>query len=271
MSWAELLVKGAPLAVNGLKAAAKTVGNVGSFVVKNWKGVAATSAAGWVAVNKKEGEGVANTALRGLLNDNVSKSMEEKGLVGAANTVSFGSKGKDKSVLENITDAAAGEGTYNKTRNAVGAVVDEGVGAYQGAKEKVSNLTNDTPAVGTGGASPSMESQYASVSPYNGVNDYIGRMTNGNVSNMNAIELAVAAYMMFSSRFGWLAKAGGAVLGGVATKDITSRQQQRYAQQQAMLQQNYDKIASQQPSPQSGQSAPETLTEPNYDIIHRNR
>lgn len=266
MGW-EMLAKGLPLVGRFVAKAATGIGN---FVSKNPRTATAWAAAGYVGVKKKEGEGFVDTVIREAKGEEFSNHLKENGLVGGANAVAFGSKGKDKAILKNVTDSAAGEGTYDKTRNAVGAVVDEGVGAYQGAKEKVMNITNDVPVV-SGGAVPSAESQYASVSPYNGVNDYIGRMTNGNVSNMNAIELAVAAYMMFSSRFGWLAKAGGAVLGGVATKDITHRQQQRYVQQQAMLQQNYEKIASQQSSPQSEQSAPETLTEPNFEVIHRNR
>lgn len=266
MGW-EMLVKGLPIVGKVISRAAAGIGN---FVSKNPKTASAWAAAGYVVAKNKEGEGFVDTVVREAKGEDFSKHLSEKGVVGAANAMAFGSKGKDKAILKNVTDIAAGEGTYDKTRKAAGAVVDEGVGAYQGAKEKVLNMTNDAPVV-SGGATPSAESQYASLSPYNGVNDYIGRMTNGNVSNMNAIELAVAAYMMFSSRFGWLAKAGGAVLGGVATKDITNRQQQRYAQQQAMLQQNYEKIASQQPSPQSGQSAPETLTEIDYEVIHRNR
>lgn len=261
-------VKILPKVGNLLKGGAASLSKAAGCMYKNWGATLALGGVAYAKAKEKDGEGLISSASRQLLGEKDTADIKKKGLVGGASGFLFGEDSKNKPIAENVTDVLFGQGSYKTVKDGAGNVVSEATGAYQSAKGALTN--RDAPVVGGSGMVNDQSAQYAQVAPYNGVNDYIGRMTNGNVSNMNAIELAVAAYMMFSSRFGWLSKIGGAVLGGVATKDITNRQSLRQARELAVLKQNYDNLST-QPEKQLPQQPPLEQAEEMSYVQHRNR
>lgn len=206
--------------------------------------------AAWFYMTKEDGEGILTTAGKEILGEKV----KEDGIAGGLKEAVFGSDNADKSVVGNVTDLAFGEGTYEgaiqKVSDAYHATSDyarqgmsfvrdsvmpqgqPGTNLQQGQLlyDANGNVVGAYP--GAGAYNPQQVAAMQSATPFSSIGGFINQISGGKVTGLNALEIVAAAYMMFGSRFGWLGKIAGALIGGVAAKDITNRSAMIQMQQQ---------------------------------------
>lgn len=205
----------------------------------------------WLYMTKEDGDGILTAAAKDIFGE---EKVKETGIAGGVKEAVFGSNNADESVLENVTDLAFGEGTYEgaiqKVSDAYHATSDyarqgmsfvrdsvmpqgqPGTNLQQGQLlyDANGNVVGAYP--GAGAYNPQQVAAMQSATPFSSIGGFINQISGGKVTGLNALEIVAAAYMMFGSRFGWLGKIAGALIGGVAAKDITNRSAMIQMQQQ---------------------------------------
>lgn len=250
----------APVAGKAITATAKTGVEAGKAVGKAALKNPLYAGAAWLYMKKEDGEGIIPAATRELLGESAVK---KGGLSQGVKDMVFGDDNADKSLAENVTDLTLGEGTYQRGLNGASEAYQNAKGyAQQGvalARDSVmpqqgqllydanGNVVGAYP--GAGAYNPQQVAAMQSANPFSSMGSFVNQMSGGTITGLNAVEIMAAAYMMFGSRFGWLGKIAGALVGGTAAKDITNRS--------AMIQQQQQMSSGVQPAYQQPQYVPQ--------------
>lgn len=264
--------------MGGWSTLGKALSKVSTFLVKEGYGVGkglgkaairhpVAAGAAWVYMKKEDGEGILPAVAKEIFGE---EKVTETGIAGGVNETVFGTHNTDKSVLENVTDLAFGEGSYK-------GAVQKGSDAYHAASDYArqgmsfvrdsvmpqgqpgtdvqqgqllydanGNVVGAYPGAGAYTYNPEQVAAMQSANPFSSMGGFVNQISGGKVTGLNALEIVAAAYMMFGRRFGWLGKIAGALIGGTAAKDITNRsamiqqqQQMGYGVQPSYPQQQY--------------------------------
>lgn len=270
--------KSAPVVGKAISATAKTGVEAGKAVGKAALKNPLYAGAAWLYMKKEDGEGILPAASREIFG---ADTVKNGGLLQGVKNTAFGEDNADKSLAENVTDLALGQGTYKNGLNSASEAYQNAKGyAQQGisfVRDSVmpqqgqpgtdmqqgqllydanGNVVGAYP--GAGAYNPQQVAAMQSANPFSSMGSFVNQVSGGKVTGLNAIEIMAAAYMMFGSRFGWLGKIAGALIGGTAAKDITNRsamiqqqQQMGYGVQPAYQQPQYVPQYPQQPVQQS--------------------
>lgn len=247
----------APVAGKAITATAKTGVEAGKAVGKAALKNPLYAGAAWLYMKKEDGEGIIPAATRELLGESAVK---KGGLSQGVKDMVFGDDNADKSLAENVTDLTLGEGTYQRGVNGASQLYQDarGLARQQGQPgsdmqqgqllyDANGNVVGAYP--GTGAYNPQQVAAMQSANPFSSMGSFVNQMSGGTITGLNAVEIMAAAYMMFGSRFGWLGKIAGALVGGTAAKDITNRS--------TMIQQQQQMSSGVQPAYQQPQYVPQ--------------
>lgn len=179
-----------------------------------------------------------NPLLKQISNDLIGVETSDKlangGVIGAANALAFGSENADRSILHNAADAFVGEGTADAVRATVTGITGNGHQA--------------------GSVDSQQSAMLASQNPFQGYNDMVSNFTGGKMTGLNLASMLGAMYLVFGSRFGWLGKIAGLMLGGMTAHSMennAARLQQQQAQAYAPYGVPYNDYASEADSEQN--------------------
>ena len=228
----------------------------------------------------------------------------EKGASGGLNKLMFGSKNEDKSLVENVTDTAVGEGTYDKMVGAAKTAVDTAGKALDAAGRTAGDGVDSLRQRFSGASSPDAtmagmseaelyeyyqqqalkqgrgqtpDQQNRGILSFLLDNSGIGNLLKGfsmGGTGMNLAALVSSAFLLFGN-FGWMGKIGGLLLSGLAVKNM--RRSQLVAPSQQPVLEPQLRMAEQpnRSFPYSGGRATEDLVFSEQEdrglVVHRGR
>ena len=224
------------------------------------------------------GKGLVDVAGKTILGE----EFEKEGLAGVVKKKATGTAGADKGLVEGVTDAAMGKGTYQKIGDTADQVVDSVGNGVRAARDAAGNLISGAAGAVQGMAvDGQQEPMYADPNTgyipqqtmmnggasqftgmFNSVPQMIGNMTGSNVTMTNLAGLIASAYMMMGP-FGWMGKIASLLTGNMALKSM--RQQPAYATPQ----QGYYPQIQQQPYYPAVQANPQQQEDNNP--VYRSR
>lgn len=246
--FAKLAKEAAPILEN--QSALKAAGKVAKY------GGITLGVGGFGIYHMITGKGLVDVAGNTILGE----EYEKEGLAGVVKKKATGTAGADKGLVEGVTDAAMGEGTYQKIGDTADQVVDSVGNGVRAARDAAGNLISSAAGAVQGmagggqqqptyadpntGYVPQQTMMNGGVSQFTGmfnsVLQMIGNMTGSNVTMTNLAGLIASAYMMMGP-FGWMGKIASLLTGNMALKSM--RQQPAYA----IPQQGYYPQIQQQP------------------------
>lgn len=225
--------------VTGGKYVGKNIGSVGKTIIGTY--------IGWNVLIK----GVDGAAVS-MLSDDAQKKLQDHGLVGLVSGAAFGKGAEKRSVVNNVSSTIVGSQTTERVGEFINNIPENAEGMYNGAVKnvreayqnyqegQVQQLQQQQPQQSQAVVPYPQGAMYGSPSLLGGMDQAIENMTGGRMDTMSTAQMMLAAYMMFTSRFGFLGKIGGALLGHNAFQGMGQRQ----AHQQAMQYQVQPAVAT---------------------------
>lgn len=276
-----------PKVVSAAASAGKAIGHT---AIKN----PLLAAVAWVYMKKDDGEGLVSAASSEIFGeDTVKNGGILQAVRNAAFGEDNSEKSIAENVTDSTLGEGTYQGGINRASEAYHDAKDYASQAYHGAKDFASEAYHDAKDLahqgvafvrdsvsgqsaanvqqgqllydaegnivgtypGAGAYNPQQIAAMQNTNPFSSMGSFVSQMSGGKVTGLNALEIMVAAYMLFGSRFGWLGKIAGALIGGTAAKDITNRSariQQQQMQNSSYAQQlHYQPQSSYQQPPQS--------------------
>lgn len=196
--------------------------------------IGASSTKSWI-----EGNGILHGAMIGAFGQDTTDQIENNGIAGGAKSVLFGGDYANDAIAPALVKNIFGDDCIENVRHGCQNLMNSMTSGSQpeAVPQVIGYDANGQPIYGV---MPDASMMQPTSSPFGSINNMVSNITGGKLNTMNALELIAAAYMMFSSRFGWMGKIGSILLGGNVAKDMQARQQaqlQSQLQSQQMMQQ----------------------------------
>lgn len=217
----------------------QTVKNVTKIPFYAAAGVPAVAIASSATKSWAEGNGILHGAMTSALGQEATEKIEDNGIAGGVKNVLFGREYDDDAIAPAFVKNIFGDASIDNAKNLYHGMVGQlSGGQNQPIPQLMGYDSNGQPIYGI---QPESSAVQPSSGPFGSINNMVSNITGGKLDAMNAVELIAAAYMMFSSRFGWMGKIGSILLGGNVAKDMQARQQaqllasQQFGQQQVLM------------------------------------
>lgn len=196
--------------------------------------IGASSTKSWI-----EGNGILHGAMTGAFGQDTTDQIKNNGIAGGVKSVLFGDDYANDAIAPALVKNIFGDDCIENVRNGCQNLMSSITSGRQ-AQTVPPVIGYDANGQPIYGVMPDASMMQPTSSPFGSINNMVSNITGGKLNTMNALELIAAAYMMFSSRFGWMGKIGSILLGGNVAKDMQARQQaqlQSQLQSQQMMQQ----------------------------------